>query len=94
MVDALVRWEDYNHNQKMPFGERPVWIGYDPSETQDNTSLVIVSPPLKKGEKYRFLEKYSWQGMDFDAQSAHIKKMCDNFNVAYIGIDATGAGSG
>lgn len=94
MVDALVRWDDYQPTHKRPFGDRPVWIGYDPSETQDDASLVVIAPPQQKGEKFRFLEKYSWQGMNFDAQASHIKKMCERFNVVYIGIDATGAGAG
>ena len=94
MVDALGRWDDYRPDHRRPFGDRPVWIGYDPSETQDDASLVVIAPPRQKGGKFRFLEKYSWQGMNFDAQAAHIRKMCARFHVAYIGIDATGAGAG
>ena len=94
MTEALVNWTDYTPQHKRPFGDKIVWIGYDPSETGDDSSLVVVAPPVQKGAKFRLLEKYSWQGINFDAQAAHIKEMCERFNVAYIGIDATGAGAG
>ena len=94
MVDAAFIWHDYQPHKKRPFGDKPVWVGYDPSETQDDASLVVIAPPQSKGGKFRILEKYSWQGMDFDSQANSIKTICDRFNVAFMAIDATGVGAG
>ena len=32
--------------------------------------------------------------MDFQAQAAYIKKVCENYRVTYIGLDTTGMGTG
>jgi len=47
MVDSWVEWaEDYKPFAMRPFGDRQVWVGYDPAETGDCSGLVVVAPPL------------------------------------------------
>src|SRR5690606_15347522 len=77
-----------------PFGDRQVWVGYDPAETGDSAGLVVVAPPLVPGGKFRVLERHQFRGMDFAAQAEAIRKVTDRYWVTYIGIDATGMGSG
>lgn len=89
-------WTDYNPDPKAdrPFGNVPVWIGYDPSRTRDDATCVVVAPPLESGGKFRILEKHSWRGHSFTYQAAQVKKLCERFNVQHIGIDVTGVGYG
>ncbi|SMC24161.1 Uncharacterized protein YjcR [Andreprevotia lacus DSM 23236] len=94
MVDAWDVWSDFKPFAGRPFGERPVWLGYDPSLTGDSAGLVVLAPPLVPGGKFRALEKHQWRGMDFQAQAEAIRAICRRYNVAYIGIDATGIGQG
>jgi hypothetical protein len=95
MVDSWVEWaEDYKPFAMRPFGDRQVWVGYDPAETGDCSGLVVVAPPLVPGGKFRVLERHQFRGMDFAAQAAAIKGVCDRYWVTYIGIDVTGLGSG
>ena len=92
----LSLWSDYNPDPKAdrPFGNVPVWIGYDPSRTRDDATCVVVAPPLEQGGKFRILEKHSWRGHSFTYQAAQVKKLCERFNVQHIGIDVTGVGYG
>lgn len=94
MVDSWEIWDDYKPFALRPLGERPVWIGYDPSHTGDSAGCVVVSPPMVEGGKFRVIEKHQWTGMDFAAQAEAIRKMAERYNVTYIGIDATGLGEG
>ena len=94
MVDAWVDWHDFRPFAPRPIGDRPVWIGYDPSRTTDDASCVVIAPPVVPGGKFRALEKYSWKGMDFTDQAARIENLTRRYNVAYIGIDITGIGYG
>ncbi|WP_422776113.1 terminase ATPase subunit family protein [Pseudomonas mediterranea] len=95
MVDSWVEWaEDYKPFAMRPFGDRQVWVGYDPAETGDCSGLVVVAPPLVPGGKFRVIERHQFRGMDFAAQAAAIKGVCDRYWVTYIGIDVTGLGSG
>lgn len=91
MVDAQL-WQDFNPLKKRPLADKPVWIGYDPSRTQDNASLAVIAPPTVSGGKFRILEVVSFDGLDFEAQAAKIKYYTDRYNVQFIGIDATGLG--
>ncbi|MBP6876537.1 MAG: terminase ATPase subunit family protein [Phenylobacterium sp.] len=93
-VDAWVEWEDYKPLAVRPFGNMPVWIGYDPSLTGDSAALVVMAPPATPGGKFRILEKHQFRGMDFAAQAAAIERITKRYNVTYIGIDATGMGQG
>ncbi len=87
-------WNDYTPGLPEPFGKREVWLGYDPSRTRDNASLVVIAPPLFPGEKFRVLEKHSWRGMNFRHQANEIEKIAKQFRVTYLGIDVSGVGSG
>jgi uncharacterized protein YjcR len=94
MVDSWDIWDDYKPFALRPLGERPVWIGYDPSHTGDSAGCAVVSPPMVEGGKFRVIEKHQWTGMDFASQAEAIRKMTEKYNVTYIGIDATGLGEG
>lgn len=89
-----VLWTDYNPELDRPFGNSPVWIGYDPSRTRDDATCVVVAPPLENGGKFRILEKHSWRGQSFKYQAGEVKKITERFNVQHIGIDTTGIGYG
>lgn len=95
MVDSWDAWaEDYKPFAARPFGDRQVWVGYDPAETGDSAGLVVVAPPLVPGGKFRVLERHQFRGMDFSAQAEFIRKVTQRYWVTYIGIDITGMGSG
>lgn len=87
-------WTDIDHSALRPAGNRPVWGGYDPSRTRDDASFVILLPPLKKGDRFRVIRREKWVDKSFTWQAAEIKKLCDQYNFAYIGIDITGPGIG
>ena len=93
MVDAS-RWQDHKPSAAQPFGNREVWLGYDPSRTRDNATLVVVAPPKKDGEKFRVLEKHYWRGMNFAHHVSEIQKIYAKYRVTYIGVDTTGIGAG
>lgn len=90
----LSLWDDYQEKEERPFGDRPVWLGYDPSRTRDDATCVVVAPSDEPGGKFRILEKYSWRGQSFTYQAAQVKKLTERFNVQHIGIDTTGVGIG
>ncbi|QOZ83206.1 MULTISPECIES: terminase ATPase subunit family protein [Chromobacterium] len=95
MVDSWELWsDDFKPFALRPYGHRDVWLGYDPSESGDSAALVIVAPPLTPGGKFRVLERMQFKGWDFAAQAKAIKDQCERYNVAYLGIDSTGLGSG
>lgn len=94
MVDSWTIWEDYRPGTSRPLGNRPVWIGYDPSETGDAAGCIVLAPPLVNGGTFRILEKFQWHGMDFDAQAGQILALTRRYNVTFIGIDTTGMGTG
>lgn len=94
MVDSWVDWNDVNFALARPFGDRPVWVGYDPSKTGDNAAIVVVAPPLADGGKFRVLEKIFVTGTDWQAQAGRIKSICGRYNVTHIGIDSTTIGQG
>lgn len=87
-------WEDFKPDDARPFGNAPVWLGYDPSRTRDDATCVVVAPPAEPGGNFRILEKHSWRGQSFTHQAAQVKKLTERFNVQHIGIDTTGVGIG
>ncbi|MCG7586365.1 terminase large subunit domain-containing protein, partial [Photobacterium sp. OFAV2-7] len=87
-------WQDFKPKQPQPFGNREVWLGYDPSRTRDNACLVVVAPPATEKEKFRVLEKHYWRGLNFQHHVAEIKKVFQRYNVTYLGMDTTGIGAG
>ena len=94
-VDSLVDWADFNPDSARPFGNRPVWAGYDPQESinGDNAALVIAAPPAELGGTFRLLERHQLRGLDFEQQADFIKAVLSRYNCTYLGIDATGVGS-
>jgi uncharacterized protein YjcR len=94
-VDAMVDWRDVDLLAPKPVGNRPVWAGYDPQESEDgdNAALVIALPPEGPGGKFRLLERYQLRGQDFQAQAEFILARLARFNCTYLGIDATGVGA-
>ncbi|NNN99080.1 terminase [Vibrio sp. B1-2] len=93
MVD-VAHWQDFDPRKARPFGNREVWLGYDPSRSRDNAVLMVVAPPVLEGEKFRVLEKHSWRGLSFQHQASEISKVFKRYNVTYLGIDVTGIGAG
>jgi Terminase large subunit, T4likevirus-type, N-terminal/Terminase RNaseH-like domain len=94
MVDSWDVWKDFKPYALRPFGDEPVWIGYDPAESEDgdNASCVVVAPPQGPKGKFRVLEKLQFKGKDFEAQAAEIRKLTHKYRVAEIAIDGTGMG--
>ena len=92
MVDAWTLWKDYTPLAARPLDDAPVWIGYDPSRSQDDASLVVIAPPRVEGGVFRIVDKQSFNGLDFDGQAQKIREFCSIYNVANIAIDATGIG--
>ena len=93
-VDSLEEWHDFKPFYQRPFGNREVWLGYDPAFTGDRAALAIVAPPCVEGGDYRVLHKQTFHGMDYETQASRIKQFCDDYNVTRIVIDKTGMGSG
>ena len=93
-VDSLEEWHDFKPFYQRPFGNREVWLGYDPAFTGDRAALAIVAPPRVEGGDYRVLNKQTFHGMDYETQASRIKQFCDDYNVTRIVIDKTGMGSG
>jgi uncharacterized protein YjcR len=87
-------WQDYDPTAARPFGNREVWGGFDPSRSGDNSTFVVVAPPMYEGERFRVLAVYCWQGLNFTYQAGQIKQLMKRFNMTYIGIDTTGIGRG
>ncbi|MEB0138010.1 terminase ATPase subunit family protein [Undibacterium sp. CCC2.1] len=94
MVDAWLEWTDFKPFTTRPYGDNPVWIGYDPAHTGDSAGIVILAPPRTPGGKFRVLEKTQFRGMDFAAQAELIRQSTIRYHVGFIGIDATGMGEG
>lgn len=94
LVDSWEVWSDWKPFAQRPFGNRPVWIGYDPSHTGDSAGCVVIAPPMVPGGKFRILERHQWKGGNFEEQAQAIKRLTDRFNVAHIAIDTTGLGQG
>ncbi|HWJ69113.1 MAG TPA: terminase family protein [Sphingobium sp.] len=94
--DSLVDWTDFNPDADRPFGNRAVWAGYDPQESEngDYASLVIAAPPAGEGGSFRLLERHPLRGLDFEQQAEFIKAMLSRYHCTYLGIDATGVGAG
>lgn len=92
-VDSNVVWVDFKTGQIRPYGELPVWVGYDPARRGDKSTVVVVAPPLKPGGKFRVLEKINVRG-SWIAQAEAIKQLMGKYNVTFMGIDCTGPGNG
>ncbi|MBI9080283.1 MAG: terminase [Pseudodesulfovibrio sp.] len=87
-------WTDFDPNAARPFGNMPVWGGYDPSRNRDDASFVILAPSLVPGGVFRVLARYKWVDKSYTWQAARIKELTEKFNFTHIGIDVTGPGIG
>ncbi|NAW58486.1 MULTISPECIES: terminase large subunit domain-containing protein [unclassified Vibrio] len=96
-------WTDYDRELVRPFGDKEVWIGYDPSRYNDFARCFVVAPPDaynvvaqldKFKDKFRVLEGYEWKGFNWQWQADQIESLTQRFNVQHIGIDISGIGSG
>lgn len=92
MVDSWEVWTDLKPHAARPFGNREVWIGYDPADTGDHQGCVVLAPPAVPGGKFRLLERLQFKGLDYEQQAAEIRKLCSKYHVTHIGIDTTGMG--
>ena len=94
-VDSEVDWTDVDMYDDRPVGNRAVWAGYDPQESEDgdNAALVIALPPEGPNGKFRLLEKHQIRGADFEAQTDFIIATLKRYNCTYIGVDAGGVGA-
>lgn len=87
-------WHDYNPHAARPFGDKPVWIGYDPSRKGDFASVVVLAAPDEQGGKIRVLEKLQLISQSLTYQANQIKRLTEKYNVVHIGVDTTGMGLG
>ncbi len=93
MVDTKT-WQDFTPTESRPFGNREVWLGYDPSRTRDNACLIVIAPPISSNEKFRVLERHYWKGLNFQYHVNQIDQVMKRYNVSYLGVDTTGIGGG
>ncbi|EDS8108607.1 hypothetical protein GP161_005284, partial [Salmonella enterica] len=87
-------WQDFDPTALRPFGNREVWGGFDPSRTGDNSTFVIVAPPVDPKEKFRVLAVYQWVGLNFTWQVKQIEELMKRYRFTHIGVDITGIGRG
>ncbi|EHR0568527.1 terminase, partial [Salmonella enterica subsp. enterica serovar Schwarzengrund] len=85
---------DHNPDAARPFGDRPVWGGFDPARSGDLSCFVIVAPPMFAVEKFRVLKVIYWKGMNFRYQAKQIEQLFKKYNFTYLGVDVTGIGQG
>ena len=94
-VDSWVEWGDqFKPFAVRPYGDMPVWVGYDPAENGDSAGMVVLAPPREPGGNFRVLERHKFKGGDFAGQAEFIRKTTLRYWVTYIGIDTTGMGTG
>lgn len=87
-------WKDVNPDALAPY-DGPVWIGFDPSRSNnDGSSIVVVAAPQKHRGKFRVIEKITMKNTAWHFQAETIRELCSKYTVLHIGIDITGPGSG
>lgn len=98
-------WDDFDleNNIARPFGDKEVWLGYDPARTGDFARCFVVAPPDgynavakldKFKDKFRVLEGFEWKGFNWQWQADQVELLTQRYNVTHIGIDVSGIGSG
>lgn len=92
MVDSWTVWKDFKPFDIRPFGNRPVWVGYDPADSGDSAGLVVIAPPTLPGGKFRIIERLQFRGNNFKEQAEKIQTITNTYNVEYLAIDHTGLG--
>lgn len=93
-VDSYEEWKDFKPFYQRPFGNREVWLGYDPAFTGDRAALAIVAPPRVEGGEFRILHYETFHGLDYERQAEKIRHYTQCYNVAKMTIDRTGMGDG
>lgn len=95
LVDAWEMWADFKPFAMRPLGARAVWLGYDPAGdgNGDSAAVSIVAPPSTPSGKFRVLHKQQFRGKDYSAQAEEIRKLMQQYNITYMGIDTTGIGA-
>lgn len=94
MVDAFYKWKDWRPADPRPFGDKPVWLGYDPNDQgRDDAQLAVIAPPEKSGGKFRILEKIRLSGKDYAGQDRAIQAAARRYNVTDIAIENSAFGS-
>lgn len=91
MIDTWEVWTDYHPFDPRPY-EGEVWLGYDPSFTGDKAALAIIAPPISDLSPYRILQVQQFKGLTASEQALKIRKVCERYNVTFIGLDNTGNG--
>lgn len=98
-VDSFFKWRDFRPALLdipggRPFGDKPVWLGYDPNKQgRDDAALAVIAPPDQPGVgKLRILDKYRLNDLDFQGQADFIRSIAARYNVTDISIDTTGHG--
>ena len=94
LVDPEKKWKDFDSTKPRPFGDKPVYIGFDPSLSIDRTSCVVAAPPDAECDKFRLLERFQWHGIGFKHQSDQIKLIMKRYNVIQLAMDTQGIGAG
>ncbi len=96
-------WDDFDPTAIRPFGDKEVWLGYDPARTGDFARCFAVAPPDaynvvaqldKFKDKFRVLEGHEWKGFNWQWQASQVEELTHKYNVTHIGIDVSGIGSG
>lgn len=94
LVDAFYKWKDFRPAKSRPFGNKPVWLGYDPNDQgRDDAQLAVIAPPEKPGGKFRVLEKVRISGQDYAGQDKQLRRVAQRYNVADIAIENSAFGS-
>jgi len=95
-VDSWDAWRDFKPFAERPYGNKAVWVGYDPSFTGDAAGLLVLAPPEGQGGdgKFRVLYRQQFRKPDFEQQAAEIEKLTRRYNVERIDIDSSGIGQG
>lgn len=95
LVDSFDVWPDVKPWTRRPYGNRPVWIGYDPAGdgvTSDGAGLVVLAPARGSGQSHRIIEHHRLTGMNYEAQAGFIEQLTFKYSVEHVGIDTNGMG--
>ncbi len=85
-------WADVNDSNPRPAGNKPVWVGYDPSGMDDEAAVVVALPPDNPRGAFRLIEKLRLKGASYEEQAQIIKDLTEKYNVAEIAMDTSGIG--
>lgn len=88
------RWPGFKPTEPRPFGNRAVWIGYDPARNRDSAEISVLSVPIQAGGAFQLLEKITLHNQSWAYQADVIHGLTKRYNVQHIGVDCTGPGAG